>query len=271
MRHIICAAHRRDALNSRELARHAPREEDGDGDGDDHSRARDDYSVGYMQWLTLVTEAEGVLLRERCRIRPWERGVSSLEELHDVIYGPRPASESGSTSTHSSMPSLPSLVESTHVGQGRVDFDALHSDTFALTRLVRQDLGMMFHADIPDGTRTNTNASTVTTAPSSSDSSIGALASDAVSHDPDDPDVFLDALRRAAADYMIVFEEREEATMVNESMASSEPTSFRDGVHEFDVSAPGLGVTNFMDNYNINIRGNGLNQGLTQDPDFLWC
>ena len=164
-----------------------------------------------------------MLLRERCRIRPWERGVSSLEELHDVIYGPRPASESGSTSTHSSMPSLPSLVESTHVGQGRVDFDALHSDTFALTRLVRQDLGLMFHDDIPDGTRTNTNASTVTTAPSSSDSSIGALASDAVSqsdseaeYDPDDPDVFLDALRRAAADYMIVPEEREEASMVNE-------------------------------------------------------
>ena len=45
MRHIICAAHRRDALNSRELARRAPREEDGD-------RACDDYSVG---WLTLVT------------------------------------------------------------------------------------------------------------------------------------------------------------------------------------------------------------------------
>ena len=197
MRHIICAAHRRDALNSRELARRAPREEDGD-------RACDDYSVG---WLTLVTEAEGVLLRERCRIRPWERGVSSLEELHDVIYSPRPASESGSTSTHSSMPSLLSLVESTHVGQGRVDFDALHSDTFALTRLVREDLGLMFH---------DTNASTATTAPSSSDSSIGALASDAVSHDPDDPDVFLDALRRAAADYMIVPEEREEASMVNE-------------------------------------------------------
>ena len=105
------------------------------------------------------------------------------------------------------MPSLLSLVESTHVGQGRVDFDALHSDTFALTRLVREDLGLMFH---------DTNAGTATTAPSSSDSSIGALASDAVSHDPDDPDVFLDALRRAAADYMIVPEEREEASMVNE-------------------------------------------------------
>ena len=51
----------------------------------------------------------------------------------------------------------------------------------------------------------------------------------------------------------------------------SEPTSCRDGGHEGDVSAPGLGVTNFMDNYNINIRGNGLNQSLTQDPDFPWC
>ena len=200
-------------------------------------------------------------MRECCRRRPWERGVSSLEELHDVIYGPGPASsESGSTS--SSMPSLLTVD-----GQGSLDFDALHSDTFALTGLVRQDLGLMFHDDIPDGTGTNTNASTVTTAPSSSDSSIGALASDAVSSeaecDPDDPDVFLDALRCAAADYMIVPEEREEATMVNESRESSEPTSCRDGGHELDVSAPGLGVNN--------IRGNGLNQSLTQDPDFPWC
>jgi hypothetical protein len=214
---IMCAAHHRHALNSRKLARRSHL--------DPHSFACDDYAVGYKQWLS-VTEAEGVLMssilamRERCRCRPWERGVSSLEELHDVIYGPRPASESGSTSTHSSMPSLP--FESTHVGQGSVDFEALHSDTFAaLTPLVRQDLGLMFHDDIPDGTGTNTNASTVTTAPSSSDSSIGALASDAVSseaeYDPDDPDVFLDALRCAAADYMIVPEEREGASMVNES------------------------------------------------------
>jgi hypothetical protein len=205
--------------------------------------------------------AEGVLMssilemRERCRRRPWERGVSSLEELHDVIYGPGPASsESGSTS--SSMPSLLTVD-----GQGSLDFDALHSDTFALTGLVRQDLGLMFHDDIPDGTGTNTSAITVTTAPSSSSDS--CIASDAVSRSDSDLDVFLDALRRADADYMIVPEEREEATMVNESRESSEPTSCRDGGHELDVSAPGLGVNN--------IRGNGLNQSLTQDPDFPWC
>ena len=81
---IMCAAHHRHALNSRKLARRAHL--------DPHSFACDDYSVGYKQWLS-VTEAEGVLMssilemRERCRRRPWERGVSSLEELHDVIYG----------------------------------------------------------------------------------------------------------------------------------------------------------------------------------------
>ncbi len=194
-------------------------------------------------------------MRECCRRRPWERGVSSLEELHDVIYGPGPASESGSTS--SSMPS-PLTVD----GQGSLDFDALHSDTFALTGLVRQDLGLMFHDDIPDGTGTNTSASTVTTAAPSS-SSDSCIASDADSRSDPDLDVFLDALRRSDADYMIVPEEREEATMVNESRESSEPTSCRDGGHELDVSAPGLGVNN--------IRGNGLNQSLTQDPDFPWC